>query len=91
MSTREQIQLVAHAHGRAETGLWLIGEGGGGGENDPRFGHRFRGEGEYAGLLARRFGLACHRLGLNRQRLALDTARFRPPVRVGDQLDLFAD
>ena len=46
-------------------------------------------EGEYAGLLARRFRLACRRLGLNRQRLALDTARFHPPVRVGDQLALF--
>ena len=81
--------LAVHAPGRAEHVVSLIRQSRGGRENDPRFGHRFRGEGEYAGLLARRFGLACHRLGLNRQRLALDTTRFRPPVRVGDQLDLF--
>ena len=81
--------LAVHAPGRAEHVVSLIRQSRGGRENDPRFGHRFRGEGEYAGLLARRFGLACRRLGLNRQHLALDTARFRPPVRVGDQLDLF--
>lgn len=82
--------LAVHAPGRAEHVLSLLRQSRGGRENDPRFGHRFRGEGEYAGLLARRFRLACRRFGLNRERLALDTARFRPPVRVGDQLDLFA-
>ena len=30
------------------------------------------------------FRLACRRLGLNRQRLVLDTARFHPPARAGD-------
>lgn len=76
--------LAVHAPGRAEHVLSLLRQSRGGRENDPRFGHRFRGEGEYAGLLARRFRLACRRLGLNRERLALDTARFRPPARAGD-------
>ncbi len=81
--------LAVHAPGRAAHVVSLIRQSRGGRENDPRFGHRFRGEGEYAGLLARRFRLACRRLGLNREQLALDTERFRLPVRVGDQLDLF--
>ena len=80
--------LAVHAPGRAAHVLSLIRQSRGGRENDPRFGHRFRGEGEYAGLLARRFGLACRRLGLNRQCLALDTARFHPPARAGDQMAL---
>jgi DNA repair photolyase len=82
--------LAVHAPGRAEHVLSLIRQSRGGRENDPRFGHRFRGEGEYAELLARRFRLACRRLGLNRQRLALDITRFNPPKIAGDQLDLFA-
>ncbi len=80
--------LATHVPGRAEHVLSLIRQSRGGRENDPRFGHRFRGEGEYAGLLARRFRLACRRLGINRERLALDTAHFRLPVRTGDQMAL---
>lgn len=56
-------------------------------ENDPRFGTRLHGEGEYARLLARRFRLACRRLGLDREALALDTTRFRPTG--STQLELF--
>ncbi len=83
--------LVTHAPGRAEHVLSLIRQSRGGRENDPRFGHRFRGGGEYAGLLARRFRLACERFDLNRDELALDTGRFRLPARAGDQLPLLAD
>jgi DNA repair photolyase len=61
----------------------------GGRDNDPRFGARMRGEGLLADLLARRFALACERLGLNRdRRVELDVSRFKPP-RSGPQLDLF--
>ena len=35
-------------------------------DNDPRWGHRQRGEGEYAELLQKRFAAACVRFGLNR-------------------------
>jgi DNA repair photolyase len=58
-------------------------------DNDPRFGHRMKGSGEFADLLKRRFELACQRLGISRQRHgALDCTRFSPPHR-GPQLDLF--
>jgi DNA repair photolyase len=60
----------------------------GGKDNDSRFGIRQRGEGEYAALLAQRFGAACARLGLKqRERFAHDLTLFRPPV-LGPQLSL---
>jgi DNA repair photolyase len=61
----------------------------GGRDNDPRFGVRQRGEGEYAQLLARRFAAACARLGLNqRERFAHNRALFRPPVLGPEQMSL---
>jgi DNA repair photolyase len=63
----------------------------GGRENDPRFGVRMRGSGNYAELIARRFAIACRRLGLAGGGSPLDTARFRPPAGPGDQRDLFAE
>jgi DNA repair photolyase len=61
----------------------------GGRDNDPRFGARMHGQGQYADLIRKRFRLACKRLGLNAERdVPLDTSRFRPP-RDDGQLDLF--
>jgi len=60
----------------------------GGRENDPKFGSRMRGSGEFADLLRIRFEKACHRLGLNQQRHTLQTTLFRPP-RLDGQMDLF--
>ena len=68
----------------------------GGKANDPAFGTRMKGVGAYAGQLARRFELACRRLGLNKALGAmggLDTSLFRPPPRIlhprpGNQLRL---
>ncbi|MGH8754584.1 MAG: PA0069 family radical SAM protein [Burkholderiales bacterium] len=60
----------------------------GGKEYDSQFVSRMRGEGQFADLLAKRFKVACQRLGFNRDREPLDTARFRPPQR-GGQLALF--
>ncbi len=60
----------------------------GGRSYDATFGKRMRGEGLFADLLAQRFGKACDRLGLNRERRSLDTTQFRPPGPAG-QLDLF--
>jgi len=57
--------------------------------NDPRFGSRMRGEGPHAKLLARRFAVACNRLGLNTERFEPDTTRFRVPPMSGDQGRLF--
>jgi DNA repair photolyase len=52
----------------------------GGRENDPEFGSRMRGEGEYAELLRSRFEIACRRVGLNAdRRYHVRTDRFRPP------------
>lgn len=55
---------------------------------DSTFGVRQRGTGTLAELIARRFRLACERLGLNRERPPLGTGRFRPPKTI-PQLDLF--
>lgn len=79
--------LAAHYPLKAAHVMSLIRQARGGRENDPRFGARMRGQGEYAQMLAQRFRLACRRLGLNREELALDTTRFRPPPPA--QLGLF--
>lgn len=64
----------------------LLAQARGGRENDPRFGHRFRGEGAYAEMIGRRVRLAGGRLGFAFGRMALNTAAFRKP---GAQLALF--
>ena len=60
----------------------------GGRENDPEFGTRMRGSGEFADLLRIRFEKACKRLGLNEHRRVLDIAQFRRP-RLDGQMGLF--
>jgi DNA repair photolyase len=52
----------------------------GGRENDPEFGSRMKGEGQFAELLRKRFSVACKRLGLNAdKRFRLDSGKFRRP------------
>jgi DNA repair photolyase len=62
-------------------------------DNDPRFGSRMHGSGEFAELLQKRFAIACKRLGLNSRRSCgeLDCNRFVPPAAKRDdgQLALF--
>jgi len=48
-----------------------------------RPGQRFTGQGVWADLLHQRFTQACARLGLNRERIALDTSQFRPALARG--------
>ena len=63
----------------------------GGRDNDPRFGSRMRGNGEFAELLEQRFHIACRRVGFDaeeRRYRDLDTTRFCPPNSSG-QLALF--
>ncbi|MFN7198030.1 MAG: radical SAM protein, partial [Hylemonella sp.] len=55
----------------------------GGRDYDAAFGARMSGRGIWAQLLAQRFQRACARLGLNRERLALDVSQFRPGLAVG--------
>ncbi|ARJ68010.1 hypothetical protein WV31_04100 [Magnetospirillum sp. ME-1] len=81
--------LDAHFPERAAHVLSLLTQQRGGKLNDPRFGKRMSGEGEHARLLAQRFHVALRRLGLENGRVALDSSRFTPPPRVGDQLRLF--
>ncbi|HEY0914896.1 MAG TPA: PA0069 family radical SAM protein [Solimonas sp.] len=75
---REWLQV--HYPQRAEHVMSLVQQMRGGKDNDPRFGKRMTGEGEYAQVIAQRFKVATARLGLGRgRRLKLDTALFRPP------------
>ena len=72
--------LAQHYPLRAAHVMSLVGQIRGGRDNDPEFGSRMRGEGLFAELIARRFAVACKRLGLNEDRtLRLDTTRFKPP------------
>jgi DNA repair photolyase len=82
--------LREHHPDRAERVLNHVREMRGGRLNDPRFGHRMRGEGPYAAMIARRFAVACRRLGLNTDPApALDTSRFVREPGVPRQPDLF--
>ena len=75
--------------------IWLsiVRQMRGGRENDPNFGSRMSGTGNYAELMEKRFEIACKRFGLNghgagREPPELDCTRFRPPSPEG-QLKLF--
>jgi DNA repair photolyase len=60
----------------------------GGRDNDPEFGSRMKGEGQFAELLRSRFAVACKRLGLNAdKRGGLETGKFLRPE--GPQRSLF--
>jgi DNA repair photolyase len=61
----------------------------GGRDYDAQWGERMRGSGPHAWTIARRFEIACRRLGLNVERRRLDCTRFRPPGQAGAQLALF--
>lgn len=81
--------LAAHYPDRAAHVVSIIRQMRGGKDNDPRFGARMTGTGNYAGLIEKRFEIACRRFGINRrEKPELDCTRFRPPARHG-QLTLF--
>jgi DNA repair photolyase len=75
LRAKHVMSLVQHVHG--------------GRDYNAAFGARQRGSGAFADLIARRFAVACRRLGLNEERAPLDTTRFRPPRAATPQLDLF--
>jgi DNA repair photolyase len=82
--------LGAHYPLRAAHVMSIVRQIRGGKDNDPRFGVRMEGRGEFAELIDKRFALACNRLGLNIERdPPLDTSRFRPPSANERQLTLF--
>lgn len=86
--------LAAHHPRRAEHVISIVRQSRGGRENDPNFGSRMTGSGNFVDLIGKRFELACKRFGLNREddhsasRDGLDCSLFRPPT-VGVQLGLF--
>ena len=85
--------LAEHYPERAEHVISVIHQLRGGKDNDPRFGTRMTGTGNFAGLIEKRFELACRRFGLNghgagRKPPQLDCSRFTPPTR-GGQMQLF--
>ncbi len=82
--------LQTHYPDRARHVMSILRELRSGRDDDPRFGHRLRGQGAYAELLRARFRAACRRLGLATGEAApLDCSRFRPPTRQGGQLEFF--
>jgi DNA repair photolyase len=83
--------LAQHYPLRAEHVMSIVREIRGDRDNDPNFGSRMRGAGQFSELIARRFAIACKRLGLNGDREPLDTTRFRPPRQSEQtgQLELF--
>jgi len=78
--------LTVHAPLQKEKILNRVREIRGGALNDPNFGSRLRGEGEYAAQLRKLFELACRRSGLNASRPKLSAEAFRRP---GSQMSLF--
>jgi DNA repair photolyase len=81
--------LAEHAPGRAEKVMARLREMHGGRDYDPRWGHRMRGEGRYAEMIAQRFKAAVKRLGLREKTAPLRCDLFARPPQAGDQLALF--
>ena len=61
----------------------------GGNMNQSEWSKRMRGDGPYAGVIAKRFQMASKRLGYGARATRLDTSSFRRPPKPGDQLSLF--
>jgi DNA repair photolyase len=86
--------LAAHYPQRADHVISIVRQSRGGRENDPNFGSRMTGSGNFVDLIGKRFDLACRRLGLNSEdnhmasRGGLDCSLFRPPSTSG-QISLF--
>ena len=81
--------LDSHFPERADHVMSIIRQCRGGRENDPRFGHRMRGTGVYAQLIARRFATARRRCGFEPRLPDPDCTRFVPPVPATRQRSLF--
>ncbi|WP_425045295.1 PA0069 family radical SAM protein [Primorskyibacter sp. S87] len=80
--------LAEHAPDRADRVMARLREMHGGRDYDPRWGHRMRGEGHYAEIVAQRFRAAARRLGLDRNVAQLRCDLFAVPPKAGDQLSL---
>lgn len=81
--------LAEHFPDRAERIMARLREMHGGAEYDARWGHRMRGEGPYAEMIAARFRVTVARLGLKTEARPMRRDLFRPPVLPGAQMSLF--
>nr|WP_294544628.1 PA0069 family radical SAM protein [uncultured Rhodopila sp.] len=95
LELRQMFEAWLHTHfpDRARHVLSLIRQTRAGELNDPRFHHRFTGQGPYADLLGQRFGKASRRFGFEEARTQLDCTRFAVPggavSGVPEQMSLF--
>jgi DNA repair photolyase len=95
LELREMFEEWLHTHfpDRARHVLSLIRQTRAGQLNDPRFHHRFSGQGVYADLLSRRFERATRQFGFGEVRTQLDCDRFAVPGAIGEaapaQMSLF--
>ena len=86
--------LAEHQPQRADHVISIIRQSRGGRENDPNFGSRMSGSGNFVDLIGQRFELACRKLGLNSEenhmasRGGLDCSLFRAPA-ISGQMGLF--
>ena len=80
--------LALHYPDRADRVMARIQDLRGGKDYDASFATRRSGQGLWAELIAQRFANACLRLGLNREKSALNLSDFRPPSR-SRQMGLF--
>ena len=80
--------LALHYPDRADRVMARIQDLRGGKDYDASFATRRSGQGLWAELIAQRFAKACLRLGLNREKSALNLSDFRPPSR-SRQMGLF--
>jgi DNA repair photolyase len=74
---RQWLQL--HYPQRAQRVMARIQEMRGGKDYDADFATRMKGSGIWAELIGQRFRKAAARIGFNRERVEMDTSRFRPP------------
>jgi DNA repair photolyase len=81
--------LAEHEPARANKVMSRLREMHGGRDYDPRWGHRMRGEGPYARIIAQRFATAVKRLGFAASTPSLRTDLFALPQQAGDQLSFF--
>jgi DNA repair photolyase len=86
--------LAAHYPDRAQHVISIVHQMRGGRDNDPNFGTRMSGTGNFAELIAKRFEIACRKYHLNehgagRRRAELDCTLFRPPAANPGQFTLF--
>lgn len=89
VSSLWQEWLAVHYPARAQRIMSRLHEMHGGKDYDARWGHRMRGEGPYAEIVAHRFQVAIKRLGLKEKLAPMRIDLFQPPLIPSAQLSLF--